>query len=523
MRVLTAAQMREADRRTIEDIGIPSIVLMETAGREVVAAIDRALTGQADRAVAILAGRGNNGGDGFVVARILAQRGTDVRVFLIGARSQVQGDARVNLDILDRLGIRVTAIRSTAAWAAQSKDALGADLVVDALFGTGLSSPLGGLHARVVEDLNAADVPVVSIDLPSGLSADRPEPVGPHVRATLTVTLGGLKYPLVLPPGDGSCGEIVVADIGIPPRVIAGLSGPRVELLQPADMRARLPQRRPDSHKGTYGHVLIVAGSPGKTGAAALAARGALRAGAGLVTVAVPASVQPTVAALGTEFMTLALPDDGAGSPVPGALNALRQTTADVMAIGPGLGTGAGTRALVDGLIRHATIPLVLDADALTVIGSEARALGRPHRPVIVTPHPGEMSRLLAWSTAEVQGDRLGAARTAAARLKACVVLKGHRTLVADVDGAVAINPTGNPGMATGGSGDVLTGMVAAALAQIGNVGAAARLAVYLHGTAGDLAARDLGVLALTAGDIVARIGPASLTLAADPKEAHHA
>src|SRR3954470_3493763 len=307
MRVLTAAQMREADRRTIEDIGIPSLVLMENAGRQVVAALEAIHTDTPDRRVAILCGRGSNGGDGFVVARTLLQRGVDVSTFLVGAVAEVRGDARTNLEILGNLGHTIVEINDSPDWELHFSEIRGCDLLVDALFGTGLKTPLSGLFETVVADINAADLPVVSIDLPSGLSADSVEPIGPHVDATLTVTLAVPKPPLVLPPGEAHCGDVVIADIGIPEAVVAAVDGPYLELLTRDLVRPLIEPRPADSHKGDYGHVLIVAGGRGKTGAAYLSAMGALKSGAGLVSLATAASSQPILAAMAPEYMTDAL------------------------------------------------------------------------------------------------------------------------------------------------------------------------------------------------------------------------
>jgi NAD(P)H-hydrate epimerase len=517
MRVLNADQMREADRRTIEDLGVPSVVLMENAGRQVVAAMDAAFERLADARVAVLAGRGNNGGDGFVIARVLAQAGVDVQAYLVGTAAEVRGDARVNLDILGRLGLDVVEIRNAQDWELHGAAVVRRDIVVDALFGTGLKTPLEGLAETIAQDLNASPVPVVAVDLPSGLSADDPSPIGPVVEAFLTVTFGAPKLPLVLPPGEHLVGSVVVADIGIPASVIDGLPGPRIEHLQPRDIRPFMSARPRDAHKGHFGHVLIAAGSRGRTGAAHLAAAAALRSGAGLVTVATPSSCVPIVASLGAEYMTSALDELTDGTIARSAADVVLGGSYDVVATGPGLGTGPDQRAFVLALLERAAQPLVLDADALTVVASDLPALrGTPERPVVITPHPGEMARLTGLPAADVQRRRLGVARDFATAHHAYVILKGYRTLVATPDGIVYVNPTGNPGMATGGSGDVLTGMVAGWLAQGLSVTAACLLAVYLHGAAGDLAATDLGETALVAGDLLAHLGAATLQLTDD-------
>src|ERR1700704_856706 len=313
MRVLNAAQMREADRRTVDDIGIPSLVLMENAGRQAVAAMEALYGDLLERQVAVLCGRGNNGGDGFVVARTLAQRGVDVSVFLIGRVSEVRGDARLNLEILGRLGLTVGEIADSQAWELHFSEVGDCTLIVDAIFGTGLNAPVSGLIQSVIADVNASGIPVVSIDLPSGLSADSSEPIGDSIEAGLTVTIAAPKLPLVLPPAEIRAGDIVIADIGIPTEVLDAVEGQRVELLTRASMRELIAPRTADTHKGDYGRVLIVAGSRGKTGAAHLAAMGALRSGAGLVTVATPAGCLNVLAAMGPEYMTDSLAEGGEG------------------------------------------------------------------------------------------------------------------------------------------------------------------------------------------------------------------
>ena len=527
MRVVTAAQMRELDRRAIEERGVPSIELMERAGREVVAAVDAGLAGRPRGApVVVLCGRGNNGGDGWVVARLLHARGVcDVTAFLMGRTSDVNSDARKMLDGARRAGVPIVEVEDTAAWTAAAWRLADAGLIIDALVGTGLNRPLGGLLAHVVADVNAARAPVVAVDVPSGLLEPAPggverwgshrgtmnDDAAPAVRATLTVTFAAPKVPLLLHPDH--TGTLSVADIGIPADLVDGLDGPRIELLTPASLRHRVPIRSVDTHKGECGRILIIAGSRGKTGAAQLAGLGALRAGAGLVTVATPESCLDIVARV-PEYMTHPLPDcDGA---VSGAgLDALPVASADVVAVGPGLGTGEGAGRLVRALLdRQVAPPLVLDADALNICATAPQRLrGNRDAEVVITPHPGEMARLVGTTTAAVQTDRIGIARTFAQAHDLHVVLKGARTVIAAPDGTVKINATGNPGMATGGSGDVLTGTIAAWIGQAPRLTDAIALAVHLHGRAGDLAAEAMGETGLIAGDIAARLGHAAVGL----------
>ncbi|MBM3818859.1 MAG: NAD(P)H-hydrate dehydratase [Acidimicrobiia bacterium] len=510
MRILNAAQMREADRHTIEEIGIPSLVLMENAGRQVVAALEAAHEARLDGRVAVLCGRGNNGGDGFVVARTLAQRGIDASVFLIGAVSDVRGDARVNLDILGRLGVTVVEVSDEQTWELHFSEIAQCTLIVDAIFGTGLTSALGGMMETVVADVNASGIPIVSIDLPSGLSADTPHLIGDCIDASMTVTLAAPKLPLVLPPGEAHAGDVVIADIGIPVEVLDSLEGPHIELLTPEQIRELVEPRAPDSHKGDFGRVTIIAGSRGKTGAAHLAAMAALRSGAGLVTVATPASCLSIVASMAPELMTAPLPESKEGTVTPGGVEKILEMRHDVVACGPGLGREPGVAAFVRGLVERSTAPLVLDADAITVLAEDPGVLvGKDERDIIITPHPGEMARLIGSSVDEVQANRIDVATEFATTHHLYVILKGHRTIIATPEGHVFINPTGNAGMATGGTGDVLTGMIAAWLAQLLDAEAACRLAVFLHGAAGDLTEADEGQVGMIATDLLAHLGPA--------------
>lgn len=521
MRVLNTVQMREADRRTIEDIGIPAIVLMENAGRQVVAAIEARFDGFESLRVSVLCGPGNNGGDGFVAARVLAERGLDVGVFLLGQTADVKGDARTMLSILRNLGQDVVEIRDASTWELHGSDVLGADLIIDALFGTGLRGPLSGLAETVVADVNAAPRPVVAVDLPSGISADGPDLPGPVIDAVMTVALAAPKLPLLLPPGERLAGTLVVADIGIPEPIIDAVEGARITVLTREAMRSLIQPRSQDSHKGDYGRILIVAGSRGKSGAAHLAAMGALRSGAGLVTVATPSSVASIVATLGAEYMTLPLPESPDGTVTTAGVDLILGAHADIIAIGPGLGQSAEVGEFVRTLVERTGVPLVLDADALNAYAGRATDLvARDGVDIVITPHPGEMGRLVGLGVEEVQAHRIDIAREFAQSHRLHVVLKGHRTIVASPDGSVAINLTGNPGMATGGTGDVLLGAVAGWFGQLLDAESAAHLAVYLHGLAGDLAEADEGEVALIAGDIVSRLGDALLELTARRRKA---
>jgi len=516
MRVLNTQQMREADRRTIDEIGIPAIVLMENAGRQAVAAMEAAFDDLATSHVGVLCGRGNNGGDGFVIARTLVQRGVETSVFLLGSVADVRGDARTNLEVLGRIGLTVVEISNAQEWELHFSEISRCELLVDAILGTGFHGQLSGLLETVVADVNGLGVPVVAIDLPTGVSADTAEVEGEAIEASMTVTLAAPKISLILPPADSRSGDLVIADIGIPLPLLDEVEGPYLELLTRERMRDLVPARAADSHKGDFGRVLVIAGSLGRSGAAHLAAIGALRSGAGLVTIATPKSCLPIVAAMAPEYMTEGLEETTSGTVDYAALDRVLEFKADVIALGPGLGQSPGTAAFVHGLLERAGVPLVLDADALNAFsGDPDRLMGRDGVDVVITPHPGEMARLLNTSVEAVQHDRLRHATEFAARHRVHVVLKGHRTIIAGPDNRAFINLTGNSGMATGGTGDLLTGMIAAWFGQLLDAEAACKLAVYLHGAAGDLAEADEGDVALVAGDVAARLGDAVMELTA--------
>jgi NAD(P)H-hydrate epimerase len=515
MRVLNRQQMQEADRTTI-DGGVSSVALMARAGKAAAATIVQRFGARAHGRISIFAGPGNNGGDGFVIAHELFDRAESVRIFFLGRRTDLNGDSRVHADALPPI-VAIVYVASDSDWTHHRLSATDADLLIDALFGTGLTRPLAGLAAAIVADLNDAPVPVVSIDLPSGLSADRTDVPGPVVQADLTITFGAPKLPLAVTPACAYAGALVVADIGISPRVIEALPGPRVDWLEPEALRPLVRKRHVDSHKGQYGHVLVIGGSRGKIGAAGLAGMAALRAGAGLVTIATPETCWTTVAGFAPEAMTLPLPETIDGTIAEDALPAVLKFDADVIALGPGLGRSPSTTAFVRGLVEQCRLPLVIDADALNAIAGHVDLLeAHVSSDVVITPHPGEMARLAGTTIERVQSDRLGMALTFAARHRAHVVLKGHRTVIATPAGRAFVNPTGNPGMATAGTGDVLTGVIAASLATGRSAVDAATLGAYLHGLAGDLAAARDGETGLVASDVIAQLRLATRTLASE-------
>jgi NAD(P)H-hydrate epimerase len=492
--------MAALDRRAAEEFGVPTVVLMEAAGRAVFEAARRMTTATAPRVV-VVAGKGNNGGDGLVAARLMLAAGWRVTVVLVARDVEVTGDAATALQAARRAGVEIINLDSLALPGLRGLLG-GADLVVDGLFGTGFRGPVVGLAAKTIEALNAAGRPVLAIDVPSGVHGDTGAADGTSVRAAATVTMGLPKIGLVLAQGAEASGRIWVADVGHPPRLLES-AAVRTSLVTARMVAASVPARKMDAHKGQFGRVLVVAGSVGHTGAAVLAALGALRAGAGLVTLGVPAAAYPIVGPAVIEAMPYPLPDaDGALAAEAASAVLDMAATADAVACGPGLGTGPGPAAVVRRLLAACPCPLVLDADALNVMAAATGELAAARGPLILTPHPGEMARLLGASAADVQRHRLQVARAAAERFRAVVVLKGARTIVADPHGEAFVVPTGNPAMAAGGMGDVLTGAVAALAGAGAPPRDAAWAGAYLHGLAGDLTAAARGPAGILAREV---------------------
>lgn len=507
MKILTAAQMREIDRIAIEEIGLPGPVLMENAGLQVTAVLRHQLGVESGMRVLVVAGKGNNGGDGLVVARHLHNQGVECPVLLVGRLEEVRGDAALNLKIALKTGVKVIEIKDEAAWKKSRKILSETPIIVDALFGTGLSSPLQGLYAKVVNDINNSGALVVAVDIPSGLSSDTFQLIGPCVRADLTVALGAPKVAHFFPPAEEYVGELVVADISLPPFLFER-PGLNLELVELESLVPYFQPRKRDTHKGTYGHLLIIAGSRGKTGAAAMAARAALKMGAGLVTVATASSCLPLIARSGLEFMTEPLAETESGTIAVEALDQVLELIRgkDALLIGPGLSTNPATSAFVLRLlekIKNFKNPVVIDADGLNIISSRPEKLSSLPEKIILTPHPGEFSRLTGLSVSELLQKRLEIVPEFARRHKVCLVLKGYRTLVASPAGQVMVNPTGNPGMASGGTGDVLSGLLASEAMQGADILQAAVNAVFVHGLSGDLAAEKVGEKSLTATDLI--------------------
>lgn len=496
MKILDAAQMRNIDRRATERFGVPSIVLMENAAIAVVDALFEHYP-DADR-VALICGLGQNGGDGFAVARHLENRGVVPVLLVVGDRSQIQGDARTNLVVCERLGIPIYDVREPAGIETALAHAADADVLVDALFGTGLNRPPAGIHADVIRGLAELRIPVLAIDLPSGLNASSPEPFEPCVQAEVTVTFAAPKLCHIFEPAALYCGEVIVADITIP-EIAVDDELVTLALITPQDVAPHVAPRLAMSHKGTYGHVGIIAGSPGRSGAAVLCARGAIRTGAGLVSVLTDPDTARLVHAGSIESMTYSGED---------LVEFLANKSAAL--VGPGLPDDEkaykNTRAIVDTI----ELPLIIDASGLNAFAGRAEALNPRRLPRVITPHPGELARILETDTQSINGDRIAAAREAARLSRCVVVLKGHQTLVAEPDGHVYVNPTGNPGMASGGMGDVLSGIIAALLARDTDPLDAACTAVYLHGLAGDLLMEEMGDTGLAAMDVAEKI-PAAI------------
>ncbi len=502
MRIVGASEMRDIDRAAIEGMGIPGIELMEKAGAAV-ARSARSLLGRGGCVLA-LCGAGNNGGDGYAAARLLRQAGVDARAVALAPRGRLRGDALAALEAAERSGVPIEDLANPEALEASP-----GDVVLDALFGTGLTRPAEGLYARAISRLAAlreGGARVLAVDVPSGLSADTGRPLGPCVKADRTVTFAFLKRGLVLYPGAELAGEVEVADIGIPARAAAGVPV-GCELLVEDEARALVPRRRRDAHKGDAGRVVVIAGSPGKSGAAHLALAGALRGGAGLVTLAARAPVLPFALAGRPEAMSVTL--DGEGPLALGDLDALLHAakSADALVVGPGIPRGPETPLLLRALLERAGVAAVLDADALNALAERPELLGGLPVPVILTPHPGEMARLAGGTIASIQEDRVEVAAARARQWGCVVALKGARTVVAAPDAPPAIVPVGNPGMATGGTGDVLAGLAGALLGARLPAFDAARAAVFVHGLAGDLAARRFGERGLLAVDLAEALG----------------
>jgi ADP-dependent NAD(P)H-hydrate dehydratase / NAD(P)H-hydrate epimerase len=497
--VVTAEQMQAIDRHAIDDLGIPGITLMENAGVGIVRELQRIFTDLPRKKVFIFCGKGNNGGDGFVIAQHLFNLGSDVRVLLTGKISELKGDAGINASSTQKIGIQVDELDSDNLNRHDHK-LRHCDIIIDAVFGTGLNKPVSGFLEKVIDKINQFEKFVVSVDINSGVDSDSGQLIGPHVKSSLTVALAYWKLGHLLHPSAGVMQETRLIDIGIPDKAHEGQTI-RVHQVVEEDIKTYFHKRNANSHKGDYGHVLVLAGSRGKEGAAGLTALAALRAGAGLCTLALPDSCQKSIHPM--EVMTVPLPETANGTlslkAKESILSHLKGKSA--VAIGPGITTDPETVALIGELLPLIQCPLVIDADALNAISANKEWLDILNPQTILTPHPKEMSRLTGVSTQEIQRNRVAIASQFAADHSLTLVLKGSPSLIGLADGTVIINSTGNAGMATGGSGDVLTGIIAGLMAQ--GIPQASVAGAYIHGQAGDYFANNESETTLIAGDLL--------------------
>ncbi|OGV42518.1 MAG: hypothetical protein A2X46_04425 [Lentisphaerae bacterium GWF2_57_35] len=513
MKLATTAQMRQLDRRTMDELGIPGEALMERAGEGVVRAVRRLteLSGGCHPAIHLAAGKGNNGGDAFAAARLLKELGYSVTVWLAGATVDVKGDALTHLNRMKAAGIELRELPSVKDWDRVCTGRPCGEIVVDGLLGTGTDGPAQGAAAAAIRCVNAwsHDALVVSIDIPSGLNADTGQAEGEAVRADVTVTMGLPKRGFVEPSALEYVGSLEVVDIGIPQEFVDHLlmEGEK-ELIALADLRPLMPRRARLSHKGTFGHVLLIGGSRGYSGSIALSARAALRSGAGLVTVLVPASIAPIVAGFMPEVMVTGVAETAQGTLGYELWNTWQERLDefDAVLLGPGLTRHDQSLQLVRSIIRDCPRPLVLDADAISILEGQAHWMGKARNPLAITPHPGELARLMSTTVEKIQADRCGAVRAAVKATGATVVLKGAGTVIGQADQPLQVNINGNPGMATGGTGDVLAGMLTGLLGQGFDAFDAACTSVYLHGRAGDRAALRKSQAGLIAGDLIEEI-----------------
>jgi ADP-dependent NAD(P)H-hydrate dehydratase / NAD(P)H-hydrate epimerase len=513
MKILTAAEMREVDRLSTDRFSIPSLTLMENAGKGAAEFIRERFSHLDRRSILILCGKGNNGGDGFVLARHLVEMGARPVVLLFAEISAIHGDAALNRKRLDSLPLDFRVIRDVAEWRAWKPPLAAAEIIVDALLGTGIRGPVDGLLAEVISGVNghAPGTSVVSVDIPSGLDADTGAVHGVAIVADCTVTFTAPKAGMFLGIAARHVGRLAVSDIGSPRELVESVGQGRGRWSEPFEFEVFGAPRRSDANKGDYGHALIVAGSVGKSGAAVLSSWAALRAGAGLVTAAVPASILATLAAHIPEIMTEPLSSTDSGAIALAALDGSRFDSLlkgkRALGIGPGLGQLDETQQFVRSILaRQESVPIILDADGLNAFAGRAAELQRAGRSLALTPHPGEMARLVGTTASGVQSRRSELAASSAVAWNAFVVLKGSQTVVAAPAGPLWINSTGNPGMSTAGTGDVLTGILAGLTAQFGATGEWGRLlafGVYLHGLAGDIAAAEVGEAPLMASDLI--------------------
>jgi len=507
MLVLTSREMAGLDQQAINEIGIPGIVLMENAARGAAAFFREAVPDLHDRRIAVIAGSGNNAGDGFALARIFYNIGAEVLVVCLRPPEKLSGDALTNYKILEKMGIATYIWNEEDDFQPQWDIVETCDAIIDAILGTGLKSEVQGLYKEVIERINSLPVPVLAVDIPSGLDASTGHILGAAVEATATATFGFLKIGHLMEPGAGLAGHVRVVDIGIPGQ-LAVAGGFKRYYLTRQRISPWIRPRQPATHKGQAGHVCVLSGSRGKTGAATLICLGAARAGAGLVTLFIPESLNPILEGKLTEPMTFPIAETSEQAPALSALPRILEFVRDkqALAMGPGISTGPETAALVKELVQKVPCPMVLDADAITALADDPGILRKASAPIVLTPHPGEMARICGSSTAEVQNDRLATALKFSREYGVHLLLKGYRTVIASPEGELAINSTGNPAMASGGMGDSLTGIIAAFLAQGLEPFHAACLGAYVHGAAADRVIGKIASRGLLATDALAEI-----------------
>ncbi|UCC40563.1 MAG: NAD(P)H-hydrate dehydratase [Candidatus Aminicenantes bacterium] len=517
MKVLTSTQMKNIDRTASENIGIAGPILMENAGLQILKEIRTRFPDINKEKVVIIAGKGNNGGDGLVVARHLFNQGCNPCVLLLASKREPRGDAALNLRIAERIGIKIHETPSLKEWKLQKKNISQSTVLLDAIFGTGLTQPAHGVYAAAIDAINKSKAYKIAVDIPSGLSSDSFQIIGPCVKADLTVTLAAPKVAHVFPPSEEYVGELVVADISIPPRLFDD-DKLKFELVEKQTFLPYFKKRRKGTHKGTYGHLFILSGSLGKTGAAVMAAKAALKMGAGLVTVGIPKSCLSIVARSMVELMTEPLPETPEKTPSFEALEKVLMLLKgkDALLVGPGISTHPSTSELVLSLVPKIRVPVVFDADAINIFSLKRKILKSLPTQAVLTPHPGEFARLLNLSIQDVVERKLELVPQFAKRYGVYLVLKGYRTLTATPEGKVFINSTGNPGMATAGSGDVLSGMIVSMIMQERDVLEAILAAVYVHGLSGDIGAKRLGEKALAAGNIITYLPSAIKSMQSD-------
>lgn len=505
MFLVTGKEMAAIDKKAIEEWSIPELILMENAGLRVVEEIKELFPDLTNLKVIIVAGKGNNGGDGLVIARHLVNLGADVKVFTLGTKSY-KGASLINYQLAQKLPIKWQSIENEKNLHLLRLSLHYTDLVIDALFGTGFHGSVQGLAQRVIEIINESSSLTLSVDIPSGLDADTGKVMGPCIKADRTVTFQLPKVGLAVQPGCEYAGKVKVADISIPKQLIEEMKLNRY-IIDEETVKNMIPQRKKESHKGDYGHLLIIGGSQGMMGAVNLAARGAFALGAGLVTALVPRSIQPALAGSLPELITKPAPETSIGTfglvSAAEIFESLPQKSAVVF--GPGMGRNNEIQELLGVFLEQVKVPVIIDADGLNALAERTDILKKAKVPVVLTPHPGEMGRLLKEPAAKIQENRLESAGMFAQTYGVWVVLKGYRTVIAGPQGQIYVNPTGGPALASAGTGDVLAGMMGALVGQVKeiDIGHALCAAVYLHGLAGEKVAEEIGEISCKAGDVI--------------------